>query len=91
MKIEIDSNLKFAVEDKACEPIVFVPDVNLFKIEDDSIIDAFWKESVFFWSEEHAKEYRKTKHRIRGAYFTASQMAKGTRVIQSAIFSFQKK
>jgi hypothetical protein len=45
-------------------------------------------ESVFFWSEEHAREYRKRTHRIRGAYMTAEQMVKVTRPTQSAIFGF---
>ncbi len=41
MKVKIDSDLNSTVEEKDCEPIVFVPDVDLFKIEDESIIDAF--------------------------------------------------
>jgi hypothetical protein len=90
MEIEIDSDLKFSVKDENCKPIVFVPDVDLFKIQDDNIINAFWNESVFFWSEEHAREDRKKGQRIRGAYFTATQMAKGTRIIQSAIFGFEQ-
>jgi hypothetical protein len=79
------------VNGEGCKPIVFVPDVNLFKLEDESIINAFWSESVFFWSEEHAKEYRRKVHRIRGAYLTAKQMVKGTKIIQSAIFGFKQK
>jgi len=45
-------------------------------------------ECVFFWSEEHAREYRKLNHRTRGAYMTAGQMNEATRIIQSAIFGF---
>jgi len=41
MRIEIDSDLHFKVDGDGCRPIVFVPDVNLFEIEDDSIIDSF--------------------------------------------------
>lgn len=41
MEIEIDSELGVKANDPDCEPIVFVPDVNLFALEDDSIIDAF--------------------------------------------------
>lgn len=47
-------------------------------------------ECVFFWSEEHAKAYRKSTHRIRGAYFNARQMAKLTKIIQGAIFGFDQ-
>ena len=41
MEIEIDSDLNYNVKGEGCEPIVFVPDVNLFKLEDESIIQAF--------------------------------------------------
>jgi hypothetical protein len=41
MKIEIDSNLDWKTENQEFEPIVFVPDVDIFAIEDDSIIDSF--------------------------------------------------
>ncbi len=38
MELEIDSDLNYSVKEQGCEPIVFVPDVDLFKIEDESII-----------------------------------------------------
>ncbi len=41
MEIKIDSDLNYTVKEEGCEPIVFVPDVNLFKLEDESIINAF--------------------------------------------------
>jgi len=41
MEIEIDSDLRFRVREKACEPIIFVPDVDPFELEDESIINAF--------------------------------------------------
>ena len=41
MEIEIDSELLVKVNNPECEPIAFVPDVNVFALEDDSIIHAF--------------------------------------------------
>jgi hypothetical protein len=41
MEIEIDSNLRYKTNDESCEPVVFVPDVDFFNLEDDSIIDPF--------------------------------------------------
>jgi len=41
MELSIDSDLRFTVTEDSCEPIVFVPDVDLFKLEDESIINAF--------------------------------------------------
>lgn len=46
----------------------------------------------FLWekrtSEEHAREYRRKRHRVRGAYFTAQQAAYLNRAIQSALFGW---
>ena len=41
MEIEIDSNLNYKTREKGCDPVIFVPDINLFSIKDDSIIDSF--------------------------------------------------
>jgi hypothetical protein len=41
MELEIDSDLHFTVKEEGCEPIVFVPHVDLFRIKDESIINAF--------------------------------------------------
>jgi len=41
MEIEIDSDLNYKIKKEGCEPVVFVPDVNLFELEEDSIIDSF--------------------------------------------------
>jgi len=41
MELEIDSDLRFRVKNEGSEPIVFVPDVNLFQIQDESIINGF--------------------------------------------------
>ncbi|MBI4966292.1 MAG: hypothetical protein HY913_23640 [Desulfomonile tiedjei] len=41
MEIEIDSDLRCTVKNEGCEPFVFVPHVDLFKIQDESIINAF--------------------------------------------------
>ncbi len=41
MELEIDSEINFRVKEKGCDPIAFVPDVDLFTLKDKSIIDAF--------------------------------------------------
>jgi hypothetical protein len=41
MEIQIDSDLNCRVKEEGCNPIVFVPDVDLIALEDESIIDAF--------------------------------------------------
>jgi len=41
MDLEIDQDLNYQVGDDGCRPIVFVPDVDVFKLADPSIIDSF--------------------------------------------------
>jgi hypothetical protein len=41
MELTIDSDLNYKVRDKGCEPIVFMPDVDLLNLDDESIINAF--------------------------------------------------
>jgi hypothetical protein len=41
MQIEIDSDLKIKTADPHCLPIIFVPKVDLFGLEEECIIDAF--------------------------------------------------
>ena len=46
------------------------------------------RNSVFFWSEEHARAYRKTAKGLRGIHLTLSQSFFVTRVTQGALFAF---
>ena len=41
LEIQIDSGLNYQVLKGGDKPIVFVPDVDLFKLKDDNIIEAF--------------------------------------------------
>ena len=41
VEIEIDSDLDSSVKVEGCRPVTFVPEVNLFHLENDSIIDSF--------------------------------------------------
>jgi hypothetical protein len=45
---------------------------------------------VFLWSEEHAREYRRRKHRVSGVYFKPEQAVSVTKAIQSALFGFEQ-
>ena len=46
---------------------------------------------IFFWSEEHAKEYRHQKGGEHGAYLTLPQCAHFVRISQSALFGFPRR
>lgn len=41
MELTIDSDLNYAVKDKGSEPVIFVPDVDLLNLKEESIINAF--------------------------------------------------
>jgi len=47
--------------------------------------------SIFFWSEEHAREYRRNKGGERGIYATIDQAIYINRLVQSAIFDFESR
>ena len=46
--------------------------------------------SIFFWSEEHAKEHRRQVDGERGIYLTLAQSAYVTRIAQSSLFGFPR-
>lgn len=41
MELTIDSELNYTVKEQGCDPMIFVPDVDLLTLEDESIINAF--------------------------------------------------
>ena len=43
---------------------------------------------MFLWSEDHARQYRKTRHRTRGVYSPLERVVEVNRIVQSAIFGF---
>jgi hypothetical protein len=43
---------------------------------------------LFFWSEEHAREFRKDRDQVDGVYLTLEQSAYSTRIAQGALFAF---
>ncbi len=45
--------------------------------------------SVFFWSEEHAHEFRAGVGHVDGAYLTMEQSAYSSRIAQSGLFAFR--
>jgi hypothetical protein len=47
--------------------------------------------SVFFWSEEHAREYRREHTEVRGSYMTLAQSVFLTPRVQGAIFGLPRK
>jgi hypothetical protein len=47
--------------------------------------------SIFFWSEEHAREYRREQGGERGIYATIDQALYINRLMQSAIFGFDSR
>jgi hypothetical protein len=41
MEISIDSDLEYGVKQAGCDPVVFVPEVDLINLREESIINAF--------------------------------------------------
>ena len=45
--------------------------------------------SLFFWSEEHAREFRAGVGHVDGAYLTMEQSTYSTPIGQSGLFAFR--
>jgi len=41
MHVEIDSDLKYSVREEGADPLVFVPEVDLYELQEPSIIESF--------------------------------------------------
>lgn len=41
MEIAINSDLEYSVKQAGCDPVAFVPEVDLINLQEESIIDAF--------------------------------------------------
>lgn len=41
MELTIDSELNYTVRENGCKPVIFMPDVDLLNLRDESIINAF--------------------------------------------------
>ncbi len=37
----IDSDLTYRIKDEDCEPVAFIPDVDLLNLDEENIINAF--------------------------------------------------
>jgi hypothetical protein len=44
-------------------------------------------QTVFFWSEEHARDFRRQNPQPDGAYLTMEQAAVSERIAQSGLFA----
>jgi Alkylmercury lyase len=88
MHISIDSNWVISTREQESSPLVFMPDINWNSFKERTIIDAYWRNSIFFWSEEHAREYRLKNKQGDGIYLTLGQCAYMTPITQGALFPF---
>ena len=85
----MDDELNYHLTNKNITPLVFEPDVDWNSFSGSNIIDAYWSNSLFFWSEEHARKYRSARKQIDGHYLTLEQMAKTIPITQGALFAFE--
>ncbi len=41
LEMTVDSDLTITIKDNECEPMVFIPDVDLLNLQEENIINAF--------------------------------------------------
>ena len=88
MQIRISSDLKTWRHSSGAEPLVFEPEVDWSKLREPTIVNVFCHNSVFFWSEEHARRHRERAKFVDGVYLTLEQSTYATRIAQSGLFAF---
>jgi hypothetical protein len=89
MHLTIDSDMRVSVREQDAHPLVFMPDIDWNNFAERTIIDSYWRNSIFFWSEEHAREYRASRKQVNGVYLTLEQCAYMTPITQGALFDFK--
>ncbi|HWX39749.1 MAG TPA: hypothetical protein VN345_01245 [Blastocatellia bacterium] len=84
----MSSDLKRYRQTSGAEPLVFEPEVDWSKLREPTIVNAFCRNSIFFWSEEHARRHRTRAGFIDGVYLNLEQSAYATRIAQGGVFAF---
>jgi hypothetical protein len=84
----MSSDLKSYGHTSGAEPLVFEPEVDWSKLREPTIVNAFCRNSVFFWSEEHARRHRKRAGFVDGVYLTLEQATYATPIAQGGLFAF---
>jgi Alkylmercury lyase len=86
--LTVSSAMQITVHEAGAEPLVFMPDLDWEHFSEPTIRDAYWRNSIFFWSEEHARKYRLERNQIDGLYLTLEQAAYAIPITQAALFAF---
>jgi amino-acid N-acetyltransferase len=89
MTLVVDSDMRVLDQDADATPLVFMPSVNWDNFTAPTIIDYYWRNSVFFWSEEHARDYRAGADQPNGIYLTLEQIVFSTPIVQGGLFAFE--
>lgn len=88
MRFVFGSDLKFQVLEGRRDALLFEPEVDWATFTEPNITQAYCRNSLFFWSEEHAREFRESTDQVDGVYLTMDQSAYSTRIAQGALFAF---
>jgi hypothetical protein len=90
IQIELDSELNIISMTEGSTPMYSMALINTDKMKEISIVDIFWRRSLFFWSEEDAREFQKKAGHLKFYMNINPVSLEGIKKIQSAIFSFDK-
>ena len=79
--------MRFQALSLGASPLLFEPDMDWNTFSGTNIIHDYWRQTVFFWSEEHARNYRRAHQQPHGTYLTLAQAAFAERYAQSGLFA----
>jgi hypothetical protein len=87
INIKMDSDMNYKVVQENADPLIFHPQIDWGSFSEANIISQFWRKSVFFWSEEHAKEHLSKTEQVNGLYLTLDQAVYSIPISQGALFA----
>ena len=88
--IELDSDLNIFSTTEGSDPMYSMVLLNTDRMKEPSIVDVFWRKSLFFWSEEDVREFKKRECDLR-VYMNPSKRAlAGVKRMQTSIFGFDE-
>jgi len=84
----MSADLKTYRYTRGASPLVFEPEVDWNKLREPTIVNVYCRNSLFFWSEEHARRHRSRTRFVDGVYLSLDQCTYATRISQGALFAF---
>jgi hypothetical protein len=86
LTMKVDGLGDIQVLERGASPLLFEPQIDWERFRKPNIIDDFWRNSLFFWSEDEARAFRNENRQVDGTYLDMAQAGLACRVGQASLF-----